>query len=178
MRTGALAITPTLCSTCSTWPRTCPVLVCSAIYGPPAGITPDRPGLHDFALAQIAATGLVRTLQPTAGVMRHALPAVPVLCGHRARRTGAHRQQSVRSGVVWRQPQFTERAARRLRQTTTALAYRPYSPLDRHEAHAAGLKNMVRRPCHRGREVWWIVAHVGSFPALVGARCWCRGIGG
>jgi allophanate hydrolase len=137
--------------------------------GLPAGITLIGPAFSDFALAQLAAT-LVRTLQPTAGVMRHALPATPVLAATapaapaRIVVVGAH---MAGLALNW---QFTERAARLLRRTTTAPAYRLYS-LTGTQPTRPGL---VHVGAEQGQaievEVWEMdSAHVGSFLALVGA---------
>jgi len=127
------------------------------------------PAFNDFALARLAATPM-RTLQPSAGVMRHALPATPVLATAapaapvRIVAVGAH---MAGLGLNW---QFTERAARLLRQTTTAPAYRLYS--------LTGAKPTRPRLAHVGAEqgqaieveVWEMdSAHVGSFLAFVGA---------
>ena len=137
--------------------------------GLPAGITLIGPAFSDFALAQLAAT-LVRALQPTAGVMRHALPAVPVLAATapaapvRIVAVGAH---LAGLALNW---QFTERAARRLRQTTTAPAYRLYS-LTGAKPTRPGLVHVGAQQGHAIEvEVWEMdSAHVGSFLALVGA---------
>ena len=137
--------------------------------GLPAGVTLVGPAFSDFALAQLAAT-LVRTLQPTAGVMRTALGPAPVLTAaapvHPVRlvAVGAHM-----SGLAlnW---QFQERGARLVSRTRTAPAYRLYSlsganptrPGLVHVGAAAGAAVEV--------EVWEMdSAHVGSFLALVGA---------
>ena len=137
--------------------------------GLPAGITRIGPAFSDFVLAQLAAT-LVRSLQPTAGVMRHALPAAPVLAAAaldtpmRIVAVGAH---MAGLALSW---QCTERATRLLRRTTTAPVYRLYS--------LTGAKPTRPGLLHVGAElgqaieveVWELdSAHVGSFLALVGA---------
>ena len=137
--------------------------------GLPAGITLIGPAFSDFALAQLAAT-LVRTLQPTAGVMRQPLGAAPVLAAAapaapmRLVAVGAHM-----AGLTlnW---QFTERAARLVSCTRTAPLYRLHS-LTGQQATRPGL---VHVGAHEGRaievEVWEMDrAHIGSFLALVGA---------
>ena len=127
------------------------------------------PAFNDFALARLAATPM-RTLQPRAGVMRHALPATPVLATAapaapvRIVAVGAH---MAGLGLNW---QFSERAARLLRQTTTAPAYRLYSstrakPTRPRLAHVGAEQGQAIEV-----EVWEMdSAHVGSFLAFVGA---------
>src|SRR5258706_101001 len=95
--------------------------------GLPAGVTLIGPAFSDFALAQLA-TRLGRSLQPTSGVMRHPLSAMPDTLDATAPEhpmrivaVGAHM-----SGLAlnW---QFQERAARLVAKTRTAAAYRLYS---------------------------------------------------
>jgi allophanate hydrolase len=138
--------------------------------GLPAGVTLIGPAFSDFALAQLA-TRLVRSLQPTAGVMRHPLSAMPDTLGAPAPEhpmrivaVGAHM-----SGLAlnW---QFQERAARLVAKTRTAAAYRLHS-LTGHKPTRPGL---VHVGGDGGRaievEVWEMDrAHIGSFIALVGA---------
>ena len=138
--------------------------------GLPAGITLVGPAFSDFALAQLA-TRWVRSLQPGVGASRHALPAdVPVLRAVAPTQpvrmvvVGAHM-----SGLAlnW---QLQERAARLVRTTQTAPAYRlhsltgakPTRPALIHVGTIAGAAIAV--------EVWEMdAAHVGSFLLLVGA---------
>jgi allophanate hydrolase len=138
--------------------------------GLPAGVTLIGPAWSDFALAQMASRW-VRALQPHAGSLRHPLvaeaptlraaePAEPV----RIVAVGAHM-----SGLAlnW---QFVECAARLLRATRTAPAYRLYS--------LTGLDPTRPGLVHVGPgegqaievEVWEMPgAHIGSFLMRVGA---------
>jgi len=138
--------------------------------GLPAGVTLIGPAFSDFALAQLASR-LVRSLQPTAGVMRHALDAAPpqLAASAPARSVrivavGAHM-----SGLAlnW---QFQERGARLVATTTTAPNYRLFSltgatPTRPGLVHVgAGVGRAI------AVEMWEMdSAHVGSFLALVGA---------
>lgn len=138
--------------------------------GLPAGVTLLGPAFSDLALAQLA-TRLVRSLQPSAGAMHHALTPMPEPPGAaqpanpiRIVAVGAHM-----SGLAlnW---QFQERAARLVAKTRTAPAYRLYSLTGR-QATRPGL---VHVGTEAGRaievEVWEMdSAHLGSFVALVGA---------
>jgi len=137
--------------------------------GLPAGITLIGPAFSDFALAQLAAT-LVRALQPTVGVMRHALGAAPLLFAAAASApvrivaVGAHMEGLA---LNW---QFTERAARRVCVTRTAPLYRLYSLTGALPTRPG----LVHVGATDGRaidvEVWEMdSAHVGSFLGLVGA---------
>ena len=151
-------------------------LAAHAIPGPmradglPAGVTLIGPAFSDHALAQLAAR-LVRSLQPVAGVMRHAIgPAPDTLLAAAPQRpmrivaVGAHM-----SGLAlnW---QFQERAARLVQRTRTAPAYRLYS--------LTGTKPTRPALVHVGTEaghaieveVWEMdAAHLGSFVSLIGA---------
>ncbi|HUG22628.1 allophanate hydrolase [Piscinibacter sp.] len=137
--------------------------------GLPAGVTLIGPAFSDFALAQLA-TRLARSLQPTAGAMRHALGVAPSLAAAVPARpvrlvaVGAH------MGGLALNWQFQERGARLVARTTTAPHYRMYSltgttptrPGLVHVGPADGRAIEV--------EVWEMdSAHVGSFLALVGA---------
>ena len=137
--------------------------------GLPAGITLVGPAFSDFALAQLAST-LVRSLQPSAGVMQHPLGDAPVLQAPlpaqpvRIVAVGAHM-----SGLAlnW---QFQERAARLVRKTHTAPRYRLHS-LTGHKPTRPGLVHVGSDDGQAIEvEVWEMdSAHVGSFLALVGA---------
>jgi allophanate hydrolase len=137
--------------------------------GLPAGVTLIGPAFSDFALAQLAAR-LVRSLQPTAGVMRHVLGATPTLTAAapvqplRMVTVGAHM-----SGLAlnW---QLQERAARLVRRTHTAAHYRLYSLTGR----TLTRPGLVHVGPGQGRaievEVWEMdQRHAGSFLTLVGA---------
>jgi len=137
--------------------------------GLPAGVTLIGPAFSDFALAQTAARW-VRSLQPGAGVSRHRLPStVPTLRAAAPARparivaVGAHM-----SGLAlnW---QFQERAARLLRKTSTAPAYRLFS-LTGHKPTRPGLVHVGPELGQAIEvEVWEMdSAHVGTFLSLVG----------
>jgi len=138
--------------------------------GLPAGVTVVGPAFSDFALATLASRW-VRTLQPSAGALRHPLPAaVPALQAPAPARpvrivaVGAHM-----SGLAlnW---QFQERGARLLRKTSTASAYRLYS-LTGQNPTRPGLVHVGPQTGQAvAVEVWEMdSAHVGSFLMLVGA---------
>jgi allophanate hydrolase len=138
--------------------------------GLPAGVTLIGPAFSDLALARLA-TRLARTLEPTAGAMRHALPdpapalRAPVPASPmRIVAVGAH------MGGLALNWQFQERAARLVAATRTAPVYRlhsltgdkPTRPGLVHVGAAEGAAIEV--------EVWEMDrAHVGSFLALIGA---------
>ena len=137
--------------------------------GLPAGVTLIGPAFSDFALAQLAAT-LVRTLQPTAGVMRTPLGPAPVLAALatvapvRIVAVGAHM-----SGLAFNW-QLQERAARLVRRTHTAPVYRLYS-LTGQKPTRPGLMHVgAAEGAAIEVEVWEMdSAHVGSFMAFVTA---------
>jgi allophanate hydrolase len=151
-------------------------LAAHAIPGPmradglPTGVTLIGPAFSDHALAQLAAR-LVRSLQPTAGVMRHPLGAapasLPAAAPQRPMRivaVGAHM-----SGLAlnW---QFQERAARLVSRTRTAPAYRLHSLTGKTPTRPA-LVHVGTEAGHAIEvEVWEMdAAHLGSFVALIGA---------
>jgi len=138
--------------------------------GLPCGITLIGPAFSDLALARLA-TRLVRSLQPTAGVMRHRLSeVVPPLAAAapsspmRIVAVGAHM-----SGLPlnWH---FQERAARLVGVTRTAPLYRLYS-LTGSKPTRPGLVHVgASEGAAVEVEVWEMDrAHVGSFLALIGA---------
>ena len=137
--------------------------------GLPAGVTLIGPAFSDFALAQLAAV-LVRTLQPTAGVMRTPLGPAPVLTALptaapvRIVAVGAHM-----SGLAFNW-QLQERAARLVRRTHTAPVYRLYSLTGQKPTRPGLMYVGAAEGAAIEVEVWEMdSAHVGSFMAHVAA---------
>ena len=138
--------------------------------GLPAGITLIGPAFSDFALAQTASRWL-RSLQPSAGALRHPLPATPPLLratapaqALRIVAVGAHM-----SGLAlnW---QFQERGARLVRKTSTAPVYRLFS-LTGQKPTRPGLMHVGAELGQAIEVELWEMdsAHAGSFLTLVGA---------